>query len=93
VSRAAFEAEVRGRVQGVGFRYYACSEAKRLGVAGWIRNKRDGSVSVHAEGEADRLEAFLSWLREGPPHSRVDSVDVRRLDAAGAYKAFIVDYD
>ena len=90
---AAFDAVVRGRVQHVGFRYYACAEAERLGVRGWIRNSAGGDVEVSAEGEAENLEKFLLWLRKGPPHGRVDSVNVIRREPYGIYRGFAVDYD
>ncbi|MDR0663094.1 MAG: acylphosphatase [Spirochaetaceae bacterium] len=90
---AAFEATVSGRVQHVGFRYYACVEADRLGILGWIRNDPNGNVAVHAEGEPENLEKFLSWLRKGPPHGKVDAVNVNRLPPDGTYKRFAVDYE
>jgi acylphosphatase len=74
VSRAAFFARVQGRVQGVGFRYTACAEARRLRLAGWVRNTVDGGLEVFAEGSRDKLDAFLRWLRRGPPLARVDSI-------------------
>jgi acylphosphatase len=89
----AFEAIVRGRVQHVGFRFYACAEADRLGIVGCIRNDPNGDVYVHAEGSPDNLKKFLSWLHKGPPHGRVDSVNVNWLAPGGTYKRFIVDYE
>jgi acylphosphatase len=62
-------------VQGVGFRAFGAREARRLGVVGWIRNELDGNVSVVAEGEDSAVEAFLTWLKHGPPGARVVSVD------------------
>jgi acylphosphatase len=93
MAAAAFDATVRGRVQHVGFRYYACAEAERLGVRGWIRNNAGGDVEVSAEGEAENLKKFLSWLRKGPPHGRVDSVNISWRDPRGTYRGFAVDYD
>jgi acylphosphatase len=93
MGRAAFDAIVRGRVQHVGFRYYACAEAERLGVLGWIRNNPGGEVEVCAEGESGSLKKFLSWLHKGPPYGRVDSVNVQWRAARGTYKGFVVDYD
>ncbi|MDR3356360.1 MAG: acylphosphatase [Spirochaetaceae bacterium] len=90
---AAFDAIVRGRVQHVGFRYYACSEAERLGVKGWIRNKPMGEVEVRAEGEPENLKKFLSWLHKGPPNGRVDSVNISWREPCGTYRGFAVDYD
>jgi len=79
---------VRGRVQGVGFRAFAAREAHRLGVAGWVRNEPDGSVLVLAEGDDRAAEAFLAWLRHGPPSARVTSVDPEWLTAAGDLASF-----
>ena len=66
---------VRGRVQGVGFRYAAYRRAESLGLAGWVRNRADGSVEAEFDGPRLALEAFLDWCSEGPPHARVSSVD------------------
>jgi acylphosphatase len=71
-----FRATVEGRVQGVGFRAYAAREARRLGLQGWVRNEVDGSVLVVAEGDDRAADAFLAWLRHGPPSARVTAVDV-----------------
>ena len=67
---------VRGRVQGVGFRWFVEREAHILGIAGWVRNNHDGSVEVFAQGTRDQLSGLHSRLREGPRAARVDSVEV-----------------
>ena len=67
---------VRGRVQGVGFRWFVEREAHILGIAGWVRNNHDGSVEVLAQGTSDQLSALHSRLREGPRAARVDAVEV-----------------
>ncbi|MDR1362985.1 MAG: acylphosphatase [Spirochaetaceae bacterium] len=89
---AAFDAIVYGRVQGVGFRYYARAEAARFGVSGWIRNNQGGEVEVRAEGSPENLKQFLSWMHKGPPSAKVDSVDVHWREPCGTYKGFVVDY-
>ena len=66
---------VRGRVQGVGFRWYVEREAHTLGVYGWVRNNYDGSVEVLATGTREQLSALRRKLREGPRAARVDEVD------------------
>ena len=66
---------VRGRVQGVGFRWFVRERARRLGLAGWVRNQRDGSVEVAARGAADALRALESALRDGPEGAQVTAVD------------------
>jgi len=67
---------VRGRVQGVGFRYFVINEASRLSIAGWARNLPNGSVEVLASGEDAALDALHRRLGEGPPAARVTGVEV-----------------
>jgi acylphosphatase len=66
---------VRGRVQGVGFRWFVEREAHTLGIAGWVRNNADGSVEVLAHGTPDQLLGLRSRLHEGPRAARVDAVE------------------
>jgi acylphosphatase len=65
---------VRGRVQGVGFRWFVEREAHLLGVAGWVRNNSDGSVEVLAAGTPEQLAGLRSRLHSGPRAARVDNV-------------------
>ncbi len=62
---------LEGRVQGVGFRYFVYDQALALGITGWVRNRRDGSVEVLAEGKRSTLDYFMSGLRQGPRSSMV----------------------
>ena len=66
---------VRGRVQGVGFRWWTRSRARGLGLAGTVRNCPDGSVEVRVRGPADAVAALRTLLGQGPPGSRVDRVE------------------
>ena len=66
---------VRGRVQGVGFRWFVEREAHILGIAGWVRNNPDSSVEVLAMGTSAQLTGLRSRLREGPRAARVDDVE------------------
>ena len=66
---------VRGRVQGVGFRWFVEREAHTLGIAGWVRNNVDGSVEVMAQGTGQQLLALKARLRQGPRAARVDNVE------------------
>jgi acylphosphatase len=75
---------VRGRVQGVGFRAATAHEARRLGLAGWVRNAYDGSVEVEAEGPAAAVEALCAWLARGPSYAHVTGIDVEERSAADA---------
>jgi acylphosphatase len=67
---------IKGKVQGVNFRYYTKQEALRLGVNGLVMNQADGSVLVRIEGEDERVDALVNWCRMGPSRARVDSMDV-----------------
>jgi acylphosphatase len=84
------DAVVRGRVQGVGFRYFVLDEADRLRVTGWVANQPDGSVRCVAEGPRSRLETLLGILREGPRGAWVDGVDATWGPAAGDVDRFTV---
>lgn len=66
---------VRGRVQGVGFRWFVREAARGAQLAGWVRNCRDGAVEVEAEGPAAALEAFRATIARGPDGAVVASVD------------------
>ncbi len=81
MSAAAVRAVVRGLVQGVGFREATALRARELGVLGWVRNRDDGTVEVHAEASPAAIDALVAFLHVGPPHARVDGVaidDVRQ---------------
>lgn len=71
---------VRGRVQGVGFRWFVRETARDLGLAGWVRNRPDGTVEVAAEGSAVTLERLRDELRKGPPGAAVTSLDDLEAD-------------
>jgi acylphosphatase len=72
--RARVHLLVSGRVQGVAFRAYTVDEARRLGVAGWVRNLPDGRVEVEAEGERPALLELVRFCERGPPAARVEDV-------------------
>ncbi|HEV8128949.1 MAG TPA: acylphosphatase [Candidatus Eisenbacteria bacterium] len=82
--RTRLHAVVTGRVQGVGYRFFAQERAVARGLAGTVRNLPGGSVEVEAEGPRPALDAYLGELREGPPAARVSDVTVRWLPAQGA---------
>ena len=71
---------VHGIVQGVWFRDWTIREARALGVDGWVRNRRDGTVEALVAGDADAVEAMIARLREGPPRARVDRLDIEESD-------------
>lgn len=74
---------MHGTVQGVGFRMAARREAERLGLAGSVRNRFDGTVEAEAEGAADAVAAFGAWLAHGPGTARVDRVETAPIEARG----------
>jgi acylphosphatase len=82
--RARFVAVVAGRVQGVGFRFFAQERARARRLAGSVRNLPSGSVEVDAEGPDEVLRGYLEELHQGPPAARVSDVTVRWLSAQGA---------
>lgn len=82
---------VRGRVQGVGFRYEARSIARSLGLRGWITNLPDGGVETFAEGPDAAVNRFVAWLHHGPPGATVDSVDLSERKPKGTYSSFTVE--
>ena len=71
----AVRVTVSGRVQGVGYRAWTEQEARALGLAGWVRNRRDGTVEAVFEGPSDAVERMVARCRVGPPAARVDTVD------------------
>ncbi len=71
----AFSGVIKGRVQGVGFRYFAKTMAEELNLTGWVRNLTDGSVEILAIGPVPALEQFMQRLKTGPVGSRVQSAD------------------
>lgn len=74
---------IRGRVQGVNFRYATRAAALDLGLRGWVRNLRDGSVEAVFEGEEAGLRSALDWCRRGPPAARVEEVEEEWEEAQG----------
>jgi acylphosphatase len=87
---ARVEAVVHGRVQGVGFRYFAWREAQDLDLEGWVANEPDGSLRCLAQGPRDRVEAFLARLETGPAGALVERVSAMWMPASGALGPFAV---
>ena len=82
---------VRGRVQGVGFRWFVEREAHVLGVSGWVRNNADGSVEVLAQGTRDQLLGLRSRLRQGPRAARVDDVEESEIGPVAGLTSFRIE--
>jgi acylphosphatase len=81
---------IRGRVQGVGFRWFVEREAHILQIAGWVRNNHDGSVEVLAMGTPAQLSGLRSRLREGPRAARVDAVEESEAQPVAELNSFQV---
>jgi acylphosphatase len=81
---------VNGRVQGVGFRYFAQAAAAREGLHGWVRNLPDGAVEIAAEGDAEALERFERAIGHGPPLARVERFEIEDVGATGHDTGFSV---
>jgi len=79
---------IEGRVQGVFFRDSTRREADRLGVTGWVKNRRDGAVEVLAEGPDDRVRKLVAWCHHGPSHARVIRIHESSEPYQGEFGAF-----
>ncbi len=79
---------VHGRVQGVFFRDHTQRWAASLGIFGWVKNLAGGEVEILAEGEKERIEELLGFVRKGPPLSRVESLEIKWTSYIGNYKIF-----
>ena len=82
---------VRGRVQGVGFRWFVEREARVLGIAGWVRNNPDSSVEVLGVGTRDQLSAFRARLQAGPRAARVDNVEESEAKPVSGLTTFRIE--
>ncbi len=85
-STVVLHLQIHGIVQGVGYRWSMAQAAHRIGVAGWVRNRRDGSVEAMVAGAQAAVDAMVAWARRGPESARVSGVDVRPGD--GVFTVF-----
>ena len=92
MQQAAFHAVVHGLVQGVNYRYFVLRRAGELGLAGYVRNLREGSVEVVAEGDREKLQALLDQLEVGPRSAHVKQVKVEWTEHSGSYRDFDIRY-
>ncbi len=83
---------VRGQVQGVGYRFFVQKIAKKNGLAGWVKNKEDGSVEVTTEGEESLIETFIQTLRTQHPWAKVDALEVEWASCANEFHSFDITY-
>lgn len=93
ISMVRLHIHVSGDVQGVFFRAGAQSEARRLGLSGWVRNVDDGSVELLAEGPKSSLDGLLEWCYKGPEGASVSEVRYEWMEATGEFKGFRIRYD
>jgi acylphosphatase len=91
-ARARVCLRISGRVQGVGFRYSAMDEARRLGVSGWVRNTHDGTVELVAEGDREQLQRLVTWCHVGPRGALVTDVEERWLEHRGEFDGFRIHH-
>ena len=87
-----YKIRVFGLVQGVSFRYYTQRKAEELGVFGRVKNERDGSVSIEAEGTAAILDQLVQWCYQGPPMAEVSRVEKEESEDIQLYSEFQITY-
>jgi acylphosphatase len=90
-ARVGLHLVINGRVQGVGFRWFARQAARALGLTGRVRNLPDGRVDVRVAGDPDALAQFLERMREGPPASRVTEIEETELSPVPPWDGFEID--
>ena len=79
---------IRGRVQGVGFRYFVRRYAQLGGIVGWVRNQGDGSVELEASGTQQDISTFIAQVEQGPDTSRVDGTEITNLRTGRVWDSF-----
>jgi acylphosphatase len=89
--RRALHLLIEGRVQGVGYRWFARQAGRELGLTGKVRNLPDGRVEVHAAGDPDQLARLIDRLREGPPAARVTGIAEEELATVPGWESFDID--
>lgn len=88
----SLHATIKGRVQGVCYRYFACEEARAFGLNGWVRNMGNNDVEVLAEGNKELLKQYLEVLRQGPPLARVSDIVEDWSDEEEGITGFLIKY-
>lgn len=81
---------ITGRVQGVGFRYFALDKAEEFHITGWVRNTFDGKVEMEACGESTNLDTFIDWMKMGPSRAIIQTFSVSDIVAARNFTNFTV---
>jgi acylphosphatase len=83
---------ITGKVQGVGYRYFAMRAANQCQVCGFVRNLPSGQVEVVAEGQREAMESFKKELAAGPYHAQVTQIEEKSLEVSGGYQGFRIEY-
>jgi acylphosphatase len=83
---------MEGRVQGVFFRYHTQEMALKLGIKGWVKNRRDGNVEAVFEGDKERVDQIIQWCHRGPSEARVAKVQLAWEDYTGEFEDFSINY-
>ncbi len=92
MSKSRAKLIIKGRVQGVNFRYYTQREAQKHNLTGWVRNLPDGSVAALFEGDEDEVEAMVQWCRHGPPSAQVTEMIVQPEDYRSEFQSFSIQF-
>lgn len=87
-----YELIISGRVQGVGYRYFAAQKANEMGITGWVKNSVDGSVIVVAQGIEEEIQTFIDYLYIGPTRSRVDQISKVKFNTLSNFDNFSIKY-
>ena len=87
-----FQIVVTGRVQGVGYRYYAQMKAVQNAITGWVKNRPDGAVEMLTTGTKENLDLFINDIRRGNPFSTVDQIEVNEVNNTETYTSFTIKY-
>lgn len=82
----------KGRVQGVGFRWFIIQNANKLGLVGYVKNLPDGTVEIEAEGQRGQVEEFIKYVKTGPTFARVTDLSVEWKAYTGNYDSFEIAY-
>ena len=83
-----YEIKITGKVQGVGFRYFAQLKATEIGIKGWVKNNRDGTVLIMVHGEKTDLSTFIDYLQIGPVRARVDKIYKSKIQSLSKFESF-----
>ena len=81
---------IDGRVQGVGFRYFALNKAEVLKISGWVRNTPDGKVEIEAEGDPQNLKTYIEWMKIGPARAIIKTFSVSEITPIRNFTNFII---